>query len=59
MNEQMEAAVGNIAVAYSGESIRVTGYDPEAGTVTGYDPWGRPITLKWDDVSVVLVQEEK
>ena len=55
MNEEMETAVGKIVVAYSGESIRVTGYDPEAGTITGYDPWGRPITLKWEDVSVVLV----
>lgn len=55
MSEQMEAAVGHVAVTYSGESIRVTGYDPEAGTVTGTDAKGREITLKWDDVSVILV----
>ena len=58
MNEQMEAAVGNIAVAYSGESILVTGCDHEAGAIRGHDPWGRPIVMKWEDVSVIFVQED-
>ena len=55
MKEEMEAAIGSVAVTYSGDSIRVTGYDLEAGVLTGTDQHGQPASVKWEDVSVILV----